>query len=104
MEIPGGGRAPGLTAETFHTGDHLANARRQAEAGIDDMLVIDALRRKPHPTHAHLDKTLEWIETLRPQKAVLTNMHIDLDYDTVTLETPDHITPAFDGLVIRQAL
>ncbi|MDE0174588.1 MAG: amidohydrolase family protein, partial [Defluviicoccus sp.] len=42
MEIPGGGRAPGLTAETFHTGDHLANARRQAEAGIDDMLVIDA--------------------------------------------------------------
>ncbi|WP_424833170.1 MBL fold metallo-hydrolase [Ruegeria sp.] len=69
-----------------------------------DMLVIDALRRKPHPTHAHLDKTLEWIETLRPQKAVLTNMHIDLDYDTVALETPDHITPAFDGLVIRQAL
>ena len=42
MEIPGAGRLPGLAAESFHTGRHLANARRQAEAGIDDLLVIDA--------------------------------------------------------------
>ena len=42
MDIPGGGRVPGLTAETFHTGHHLANARRRAEAGIDDILVVDA--------------------------------------------------------------
>ncbi|MDA7963037.1 MBL fold metallo-hydrolase [Ruegeria sp.] len=69
-----------------------------------DMLVIDALRRTPHPTHAHLDKTLGWIEQLRPKQAILTNMHIDLDYATVAAETPDHITPAYDGMVIRQAL
>ena len=68
------------------------------------MLIIDALRRSPHPTHAHLDKTLEWIEQLRPKQAVLTNMHIDLDYATVAAETADHITPAYDGMVIRQAL
>ncbi|MHA6324334.1 MBL fold metallo-hydrolase [Roseivivax sp. CAU 1753] len=69
-----------------------------------DCWVLDALRRKPHPTHAHLDRALEWIERVGPRRAVLTNMHIDLDYDTVDAETPDHVTPAFDGMVIRYAL
>ncbi len=69
-----------------------------------DCLIIDALRRSPHPTHAHLEKTLEWIDQLKPKRAVLTNMHIDLDYATVDAETPDHITPAYDGMVIRHAL
>ncbi|MBO9446416.1 MBL fold metallo-hydrolase [Ruegeria sp. R14_0] len=69
-----------------------------------DCLVIDALRRTPHPTHAHLEKTLGWIEQLQPKRAVLTNMHIDLDYATVDAETADHITPAYDGMVIHQAL
>ncbi|EEE38463.1 beta-lactamase domain protein [Rhodobacteraceae bacterium KLH11] len=69
-----------------------------------DCLIIDALRRSPHPTHAHLEKTLGWIDQLNPKRAVLTNMHIDLDYAEVEAETPDHITPAFDGMVIRQPL
>ncbi len=69
-----------------------------------DCLIIDALRRSPHPTHAHLEKTLGWIDQLKPKRAVLTNMHIDLDYATVDAETPDHITPAYDGMVIRQSL
>lgn len=62
--------------------------------------VVDALRRKPHPTHAHLARTLEWIERARPARAVLTNMHVDLDYATVRDETPDHVEPAYDGMVI----
>jgi len=66
-----------------------------------DCWIIDALRRTPHPTHFHLERTLEWIEKLRPRRAVLTNMHIDLDYATLEGETPDHITPAYDGMVIR---
>jgi phosphoribosyl 1,2-cyclic phosphate phosphodiesterase len=69
-----------------------------------ECLVIDALRRKPHPTHAHLERTLGWIEQLNPKRAVLTNMHIDLDYATVDAETADNITPAYDGMVIHQAL
>ncbi|WP_170331390.1 MBL fold metallo-hydrolase [Ruegeria arenilitoris] len=69
-----------------------------------DCLIIDALRRSPHPTHAHLEKTLGWIDQLKPKRAVLTNMHIDLDYATVESETADHVTPAYDGMVIRQAL
>ncbi|KCV81867.1 beta-lactamase domain-containing protein [Actibacterium atlanticum] len=66
-----------------------------------ETFIVDALRRTPHPTHAHLDKALEWIERLAPQQAVLTNMHIDLDYATVADETPDHIRPAYDGMILR---
>ncbi len=65
-----------------------------------DVWIVDALRRTPHPTHAHLEKTLEWIERAAPRRAILTNMHIDLDYETVLAETPDQISPAYDGLTI----
>jgi phosphoribosyl 1,2-cyclic phosphate phosphodiesterase len=65
-----------------------------------DCWVVDALRRKPHMTHAHLALTLEWIARARPRRAVLTNMHNDLDYDTVARETPGHVTPAYDGMTI----
>jgi phosphoribosyl 1,2-cyclic phosphate phosphodiesterase len=65
-----------------------------------DCWVLDALRRTPHPSHAHLERSLDWIERARPRRAVLTNMHIDLDYRTVLEETPDHIVPAHDGMVI----
>lgn len=60
--------------------------------------ILDALRRTPHPSHSHLDNSLEWIERAAPEQAVLTNMHVDLDYDTVSAETADHILPAYDGL------
>ena len=63
-----------------------------------DIWILDALRRTPHPTHAHLERSLEWIDRAAPKRAVLTNMHIDLDYETVAAETPDHIEPAYDGL------
>lgn len=63
--------------------------------------VVDALRRKPHPTHAHLALALEWIARAKPETAVLTNMHNDLDYQTLLGELPAHIRPAFDGMVIE---
>lgn len=65
-----------------------------------DCLIIDALRRSPHPSHAHLDLTLEWIARAAPARAVLTNMHYDLDWATVEAETPDNVTPAFDGMTL----
>ncbi|MBU2993864.1 MBL fold metallo-hydrolase [Octadecabacter sp. 1_MG-2023] len=65
-----------------------------------DLWIVDALRRDPHPTHAHLAKALEWIDRVQPKRAVLTNMHIDLDYETVAAETPEHIQPAYDGLTL----
>ena len=75
----------------------------QALAGLD-CWVVDALRRTPHPTHAHLDRTLEWIARARPRRAVLTNMHVDLDYATLEAETPPHVTPAFDGMTLTYAI
>ncbi len=65
-----------------------------------DIWVLDALRRTPHPTHAHLDKALAWLERVGARRGVLTNMHIDMDYDTVAAETPDHVIPAHDGLTL----
>ena len=62
--------------------------------------IVDALRRTPHPTHSHLAQTLDWIAQLTPKRAVLTNMHNDLDYRTLAAETPDHIEPAYDGMVL----
>ncbi|MCF6443766.1 MBL fold metallo-hydrolase [Nereida sp. MMG025] len=69
-----------------------------------DCFIIDALRRDPHPTHFHLDAALAVIKKLAPKRAVLTNMHLDLDYATLEAETPDHITPAFDGMQITYDL
>jgi phosphoribosyl 1,2-cyclic phosphate phosphodiesterase len=65
-----------------------------------DCWIVDALRRRPHPTHAHLQMTLEWIARARPRRAVLTNMHNDLDHATLLAELPDHILPAHDGMTI----
>jgi phosphoribosyl 1,2-cyclic phosphate phosphodiesterase len=65
-----------------------------------DCWIVDALRRKPHPTHAHLEMTLGWIARAKPRRAVITNMHIDLDYATLCAELPPHITPAFDGMTL----
>jgi phosphoribosyl 1,2-cyclic phosphate phosphodiesterase len=65
-----------------------------------DCWVLDALRRKPHPSHAHLERSLDWIARAAPRRAVLTNMHVDLDYRTVLAETPENVVPAHDGMVI----
>lgn len=65
-----------------------------------DVLILDALRYEPHPTHAHVDKALNWIEQLRPREAVLTNLHIDLDYDELSAKLPSHVIPAYDGMII----
>ena len=62
--------------------------------------IVDALRRTPHPTHAHLARTLDWIDRSGTRHAVLTNMHIDLDYQTVLDETPAHVEPAYDGMTL----
>ncbi|MBT5157952.1 MAG: MBL fold metallo-hydrolase [Rhodobiaceae bacterium] len=64
-----------------------------------DCWIVDALRREPHPTHFHLDKTLELIETLKPKRAILTNLHIDLDYETLCKTLPKGVMPAYDGMV-----
>lgn len=65
-----------------------------------DLWIVDALREKPHPTHAHLSMTLDWIARAQPRRAVLTNMHIDLDYDTLRRTLPVGVEPGYDGLSV----
>ncbi|MGB7431755.1 MAG: MBL fold metallo-hydrolase [Ahrensia sp.] len=68
-----------------------------------DTLVIDALQYREHPSHLSLAQSLGVIETLKPKRAYLTHMHIPLDYETVKNETPDHVEPCYDGLVVSLA-
>ncbi|MBL3566563.1 MBL fold metallo-hydrolase [Rhodovulum sulfidophilum] len=68
-----------------------------------EILVLDALRYEPHPTHLNLETALGYIDRAGPRRAVLTNMHIDLDYDRLEAETPDSVIPAYDGMVLRLA-
>jgi len=74
-----------------------------ALAGVK-VWIVDALRYTPHPTHAHVEKTLSWITRVKPERAVLTNMHVDLDYEKLKSELPADIEPAYDGLTLEVAL
>ena len=63
--------------------------------------IVDALRYRPHPTHAHVEKTLSWIARVRPKRAILTNLHIDLDYAALAGSLPAGVEPAYDGLIVE---
>lgn len=69
-----------------------------------DCWIVDALQYREHRSHFSLQQTLEWIEKLAPNRAVLTHMHTPLDYQKVMDETPDHVVPAYDGMVLTQEL
>jgi len=60
--------------------------------------IVDALRLEPHGSHAHLEKTLSWIERVRPKRAILTNLHVTMDYRALTEMLPTGVEPAYDGL------
>ena len=63
-----------------------------------DVWIVDALRYTPHPTHAHVDKALAWIDQVKPKRAILTNLHIDLDFSELSGRLPPGVEPAHDGL------
>lgn len=62
--------------------------------------IVDALRHRPHPSHAHLDRTLKWIARVKPKRAILTNMHVDMDYDALLRELPPGVEPGYDGMIV----
>lgn len=65
-----------------------------------DTWIVDALRYHKHPTHAHMDKTLYWGAQTKTKKLIFTNLHIDMDYQTLRTElTGDH-EPAYDGMLV----
>jgi phosphoribosyl 1,2-cyclic phosphate phosphodiesterase len=68
-----------------------------AMSGLD-VWIVDALRRAPHPSHLNLEEALALIEKVKPKRAILTNMHADLDFDALRGELPPHVEPAYDGM------
>jgi phosphoribosyl 1,2-cyclic phosphate phosphodiesterase len=71
-----------------------------AALGGLDVWVVDALRYKPHPSHFSLADALAWVERLKPKRAILTNLHADLDYDTLRKALPSHVEPGYDGISV----
>ena len=78
----------------------LADDAFAALAGIE-VWVVDCLRvGEAHPTHAHLDKTLAWIDRVKPKRAVLTHMNQQTDFDALAKLCPAGVEPGFDGLTL----
>jgi phosphoribosyl 1,2-cyclic phosphate phosphodiesterase len=79
---------------------------RLPEASLDllqglDVWIVDALRDRPHPSHAHLERTLDWIARVRPKQAFLTHMNHEVDYADWAARLPAGVAPAFDGLTLE---
>jgi phosphoribosyl 1,2-cyclic phosphate phosphodiesterase len=68
-----------------------------AMAGLD-VWIVDALRKSPHPSHFNLDEALAWIDQIKPKRAILTNLHTDMDYAQLRATLPPHIEPGFDRM------
>jgi phosphoribosyl 1,2-cyclic phosphate phosphodiesterase len=66
-----------------------------------DVWIVDALRYNPHPSHMNLDEALAWIERVKPRRAILTNLHADLDYEALRAKLPVNVEPAFDGMTLE---
>ena len=65
-----------------------------------DVWIVDALRPVHHPSHFSVDDALKWIRRLEPGRAILTHLHVDLDYETLRRELPGGVEPAYDGMTI----
>jgi phosphoribosyl 1,2-cyclic phosphate phosphodiesterase len=99
---------PPVEALGFRFGDFaytpdLSGIPPSAEAALAglDLWLVDALRYAPHPSHLSLAQALEAIARFQPRRAVVTNLHSDLDYATLLKELPDGVTPAYDGMVLE---
>jgi len=82
--------------------DGLSDDAFRALEGLD-VWIVDALRWTTRPSHSHVEQTLQWIARAKPRKAILTNMHIDLDYNALSAHLPANVIPAFDGLTFASA-
>ncbi len=63
-----------------------------------DLWIVDGLRYAQHPSHFSVRDALKWIDRFKPKRAVITNMHADLDYAVMRKELPPGVIPAYDGM------
>ncbi|HEX5322593.1 MAG TPA: MBL fold metallo-hydrolase [Capsulimonadaceae bacterium] len=65
-----------------------------------DVLLLDAVRRRPHPTHYHMEKALEVVAELKPKRTFFVHLSHDYDHEATNAELPDGVELAYDGQVI----
>ena len=63
-----------------------------------EFLIIDCLRKDKHPSHFNYDEALKLVSLIKPKKTILTNLHVDFDYEYLKKKLPSHILPAYDGM------
>jgi phosphoribosyl 1,2-cyclic phosphate phosphodiesterase len=100
-DIPSLGFRFGKAAYSSDVHD-LAPESVAALAGLD-LWIVDALRYTEHPSHFSVGEALTWIERIAPRRAILTNLHTDLDYEELRDRLPPHVEPAYDGLKLEVA-
>jgi len=66
-----------------------------------DTWIIGTLVDKEHPTHAHVDKALGWIDRIKPRRAVLTHLGLGFDYQELSDRLPDGVEAAYDGMILE---
>jgi len=63
-----------------------------------DLWIVDGLRYAAHPSHFSINDALSWIDRFKPRRAVITNLHSDLDYEVLRKSLPANVIPAYDGM------
>jgi phosphoribosyl 1,2-cyclic phosphate phosphodiesterase len=95
-----------ITGYRFGCGAYLTDMSDIPEVSLPllqnlDLLIVDALRHDPHPSHSHLEKSVAIVEQLKPRRAFFTHMGHDLDHDATNATLPPHIRLAYDGLQLQ---
>jgi phosphoribosyl 1,2-cyclic phosphate phosphodiesterase len=95
-----------ITGYRFGSAAYLTDMSDIPEVSLEllqglDVLILDALRREPHPSHSHLAKSIAYVERLKPKRAYFTHISHDLDHAETELELPPEIRLAYDGLQVQ---
>ncbi|HEX8643433.1 MAG TPA: MBL fold metallo-hydrolase [Allosphingosinicella sp.] len=96
LRFEAGGRSIGYSTDFSILTDDMAKLFEDI-----DVWIVDALRRRPHPTHPHLASTLKWIAEVKARRAILTHMDASMDYRTLLAELPPAVEPGYDGLEVE---
>lgn len=102
LQFHGAVNSLGFRVGPFAYSSDVVGLPEESFAALDGVgvWIVDALQMTPHATHAHLDLALAWIARVKPGRAVLTNLHVSMDYQTLRRTLPPGVEPAYDGMVL----
>ena len=93
----------GFRLGDFAYSTDVVNLDEKAFSALDGIKVwvVDCLREAPHPTHSHFDRTISWIQRLKPERTILTHMNFQADYEQLKARCPKGVEPGYDGLILE---